>query len=612
MELWELAAYAAEKYGLQEQHRWPELPGFSALVSPKSGTMLALLMQQWDSDTGTYIQRCDLKCGRLGALRQRTPWLRYSFRMKGDRWLGICLEAADPEMVFTLLDRAVRIEESPGATIILGELRTGRELLQADTPVPPRAGQQAAAAAVPEKIRNMWQLYTYKNDSFGEKCRIFCRQARYMEDYEDDVPWSGAFWKSTPAYHDLEPAQLRGYFTWRTRLRRGCWTDIPSPVACIYIAELLNGIGCSSPADALDKMETFEKNFVGAGYGDLWLRSTLRRWMLGYAVINGLPPAQAQRYADPAVLRTDAALEVLEKPGQYDDEQVWNALCLMEGEKPARTAGILREPERGKRLFAAVWRTACRDSAFFTACFGPRLTTAWFPLSGALYWEEDPRRDTRYELNGSRAFLYKEGRWLEESYMLRRGDRARLHSLMRAADRELHRLLKLRGGPRLKPGEQWAAACAEEAAAQLRRAEDEAARPKICLDLTRLDKIRADAGHTRDSLLTEADREEPAGACEAEKPETENRPLQAEAAPAVELPYPLQGAYGQVLLTLLRGENPGPVLRENHLMPTVAADAINGALLDGIGDSILECDGESVTLVEDYREDVMRYLEENS
>lgn len=43
-------------------------------------------------------------------------------------------------------------------------------------------------------------------------------------------------------------------------------------------------------------------------------------------------------------------------------------------------------------------------------------------------------------------------------------------------------------------------------------------------------------------------------------------------------------------------------------MPSVAADAINEALFDEIGDNVLECDGENITLVQDYKEDVLQML----
>lgn len=41
-------------------------------------------------------------------------------------------------------------------------------------------------------------------------------------------------------------------------------------------------------------------------------------------------------------------------------------------------------------------------------------------------------------------------------------------------------------------------------------------------------------------------------------------------------------------------------------MPSVVADTINEALFDEIGDNVLECDGDTITLVEDYRDDLLK------
>ena len=58
----------------------------------------------------------------------------------------------------------------------------------------------------------------------------------------------------------------------------------------------------------------------------------------------------------------------------------------------------------------------------------------------------------------------------------------------------------------------------------------------------------------------------------------------------------------------MRGEPVKGWLAERRWMPTVAVDAINEALYDEIGDSALECDGDEITLAEDYREDILRIL----
>lgn len=63
LELAELTSYAKEAYGIEEDHKWASFPGFSVLADPASGKWVALLMRQWDTQTGTEIQRCDIKCG---------------------------------------------------------------------------------------------------------------------------------------------------------------------------------------------------------------------------------------------------------------------------------------------------------------------------------------------------------------------------------------------------------------------------------------------------------------------------------------------------------------------------------------------------------------------
>ena len=75
----------------------------------------------------------------------------------------------------------------------------------------------------------------------------------------------------------------------------------------------------------------------------------------------------------------------------------------------------------------------------------------------------------------------------------------------------------------------------------------------------------------------------------------------------IEIPS-LDETYVQVLLALMRGESAAELIREQYLMPSVVTDAINEALFDEIGDNVLECDGDEITLVEDYREELTLIL----
>ena len=121
MQLWELTAYAKEKYELEEQHKWTDFPGFSVLCHPKTGKWVALLMRQWDGETGTEIERCDLKCGRDSLARFRRDYLTPPLRMRGSKWINIAFDdRTESEIVFQLFDQAIRSGDPSGYMIVLG------------------------------------------------------------------------------------------------------------------------------------------------------------------------------------------------------------------------------------------------------------------------------------------------------------------------------------------------------------------------------------------------------------------------------------------------------------------------------------------------------------
>ena len=59
-------------------------------------------------------------------------------------------------------------------------------------------------------------------------------------------------------------------------------------------------------------------------------------------------------------------------------------------------------------------------------------------------------------------------------------------------------------------------------------------------------------------------------------------------------------------MALIHGRPIDTYIKADHLMPSIVADTINEAFFDEIGDNILECDGDAVTVVEDYREDILK------
>ena len=71
---------------------------------------------------------------------------------------------------------------------------------------------------------------------------------------------------------------------------------------------------------------------------------------------------------------------------------------------------------------------------------------------------------------------------------------------------------------------------------------------------------------------------------------------------------PLDEIQIQILLSLLQGKDPEKIIRSGRLMSSLVADEINEALFDAIGDTVISCEEEKLSLIEDYREDVEQLL----
>ena len=457
---------------------------------------------------------------------------------------------------------------------------------------------------VPDRIGEMRSLYEYENGSFQLKCKNFYRQGVFMQDYEDTAPWTGEFICYFPTYRDLTLRQLRGYFSWRTLIRKREYHPIPTSAAYLYVYELLNGIGAASPEESVIKLAEFEAGYVESGVGDKRMRKNIRRWMLDFAVLHNLSPDFAQRYADPDLLQEDAALMVLQSPENRTDEEVFAALCTLGGEKLSDSPVISGNVAEGKHLFSEIWRTAVfsyhrsgRD--LFAACFGKQALYKWYPLANAIYYPRHKSVDRDYVFDECRKYHCRNGIWTVDRYESLNFDRKRFQSFLHAADRMLRHYLKTGRYLREKKEEAWAVPYVDAVIEADAYAKAEAAKPKLTINISSLDRIREDAITTRDSLLTEEERKELEE--KAEKVEV--------VASDTQLPdIPLDMLHLRILRSLLKGEAVDELIRENRLMPSLVADAVNEALFDEIGDTVLSCDDDRLSLIEDYREDLARLM----
>ncbi len=614
MKLSELTAYAAQKYDIHEDTERTEYTGSSVLSHPVTGKCIALLIRE--KTAGGEIQLCDLRCGSRILSCGKGNFLSPPHRMKGNEWIGVRFDDdTDQKTVFRLFDRAFIFSGKYGSLIVLGSELAGQQPDYTDTPLPfHEDAPRPAKKHIPEKLREMRRLYEYGSGSFRLMCRNFYVQGKFMEDYEDDAPWSGVFRQYFPTYHDLTLEQLRGYFTWRTAVRRGVFTETSTSFAYIYIYELLNGIGAASPEDSLKKLEEFEKGYIDSGIGEASIRNYLHKWMTDLAVVSGQPPEVTYRYAGSDMMKKDRAYAVLKEPKEYSDDEVFDALFTFGRKKTLSSPVLIKYPAEGQHLFASVWRYAAANyrengKRLFALCFGGLRSSIWHPFSNAVCCPDFGKADRIYELNKHHIFIYKNGEWHEKSYRGSDSGKTRFEGLLHETDRRLR--ISLKEGSPLKenPEDSWAAEMIEAVINADRAEKEKLSARKVTIRFDDLERIRRDALHTRDSLLTEDETEErppaPAPAPEIPAAAPDAAEKHEAAAPLPSVPV-LSERQAQIIDMLIHGQPVKDILRSWGEMAEIFAEQLNEALFDELGDTAVECDGDNITIIEDYREDIIR------
>lgn len=110
-------------------------------------------------------------------------------------------------------------------------------------------------------------------------------QGDFMFDVEDDFERRAFCCLDTPLYGAMSNSQLRTYFTWRTDIRHGKFTEIDKPYIILYCYELLNKIGGISSEEAFGKLCAIWENY---GESVPLLDVKLPRWIKDFYAFNNI------------------------------------------------------------------------------------------------------------------------------------------------------------------------------------------------------------------------------------------------------------------------------------------------------------------------------------
>ena len=482
----------------------------------------------------------------------------------------------------------------------------------ADEPIIRRGSQMDSY--LPQKIGQMRELQRTPRGRTWSETRLFYEQARLMEDFEDNCPYHGQFQSYYPTYRTMTDRQLRGYFTWRARVRAGQVEQTAASFAYVYLYELLMGIGIEPGLKAFDAIEAFWKTYRQFDPG---MDRYVPEWLVDYVVEHDLPAELAAPYAH---LEHDAAIAVLERaekdalaaaPPKGRRRQPTDlaamssaagefaqAVCQLSSYRLDESRLYKERPEDVSRVLLAVYSRLAlhyrgsRTQGLTETLFGLRFAVRHVMYASAVRYEPGFHEDCVYELSPTRRYVCKNGLWS-----------AKLGQIVRAVDRQLRQALGYAHPLKDHAEAKYLVKIIDDEIAAYLGWKQASTPRRVEIDLSKLAGIRSAAAVTREALLVDEEREDSAA---------EGAPVASPLSHPQETPVQPEGhgdlglsedeaALLQALLDGRKYAGPGNV--------DLMVDAINEALFDLLGDTVIEfgADGEP-QLVEDYAEDVRAAL----
>lgn len=441
-----------------------------------------------------------------------------------------------------------------------------------------------------------------------DNARVFYNQAQFMSDFEDSYEEQAAFSAYFPHYQMMGYEQLRTYFTWRTRVRRGEIGKTSLSYAFLYMYELLNNIGVRDPKEGLDRLCDFWRAFRAF---DASIDKYFYRWLKDYYIYYPLEKS-FQAFARENDFGTHY-------PGLLENESSaysFELFCAVSKYDITKSAFFAQKGQRIVDCFGFVifrLRQAFQSAGlnFDDAVFQPtKGLSVWVPFKDALFnhWLRQP--DRRVVFSQNEIYLCNKNKWSFSTVITMASGRQLVGYVMRQTESVLREVLKYKHklsanmeavDPELR--QKLAAAglpldkIVRDAVLEFHR---EATKTVVSVDERALNRIRQEALATQEKLVV-----------------AEDAPPQKEAAspPLPPTPEPamapdgwasLRAALSEVELRALaavlrEGANLKQFADANGVMPEVLADGINEKAADFIGDSLLDDDG---AVYDDYKENV--------
>ena len=489
---------------------------------------------------------------------------------------------------------------------------------------PPQAIKPRVTDPIREKFYEMRKLASERPFARSDS-ELFYRQARFMEDFEDNYEGNANFNMYYPYYQNMGYEYLRTYFTWRTKVRQGDIQPASLSYIYLYIYELLSGIGTTDPEDGFEKLLTLWNNvpFIKPGvekYLSKWFKDYYVFYLTRDAGMKGddsptypfsefIEKHELQKYFSLTLLfneNTDNKLEIWNSVSGYD---ITNSRYYKDGNEQVLTEcfnAVLNEI----REFCKKRSTRLEDLLIYSV----GRKAPWQPFKQALFGSRVRQNDREIKISEFERYQCKNGQWTASLPIYYSSQRdfvgyiiKKTEACLRAETKYKYKLVA-----EMKPGSKPFRELQRPAAkrAELDKTIEKAVmdfyksihRIAVKVDHSNLARIREEAYETQEQLIVI----EPDESTKTPQDTPQDTPITLSFADGWKaLKNILTDTERQALfLALQENADIKAFANEKGIMLEVLVDGINEKAADCIGDNLLEIDDE-IILYDEYRENIV-------
>lgn len=458
-----------------------------------------------------------------------------------------------------------------------------------------RAKPLGHEANVPSKLKKARAME--QNTGWESRRDIFFKQAKFLATYEDNYEYHGDPVRYYPTYQSLNNEELRGYFSWRTKIRKGIFAPASLSFIFLYLYELFNYIGVSSPTDGYEKILEINRKYASS---EPKLNFYLKQWLTDYVVYYNMDSALL---ADEEKSVNNKCIAVIENIKTESQDDVIDAVKQLAPSWLGRSKFYARHYED---MDAVIYRTLLKASDHFAkTCkrsmveqyFGTMATQHIQPFSTAIFCNPLKRKNYEYRVDDQCIYRCEDGIWSVNRRVVSPRAIRKLSGLLKTID-SIMRVEYGFGHPvQAETSVKWLIAAIREAIAGILAEKKAAEKSRLKIDFAQLASIRADASITRDRLIVDEE-------VEAPKPIelTQIKPPVNEGEKSEQIT--LAPEEYRLLQCLLYGRDTNWLKAEGYIV-SVLVDAINEKLYDKFGDSVID---DTPLLLEDYIEDLKEMI----